>query len=64
MTHIISGIDGVLCEGTNLFVLCHIRESFAELQAHYIYVVVGISNSILSILTANFPDRIEKKKFV
>ena len=27
-----------------------------------IYVVVGISNSVLSILTANFPVRIEKKE--
>ena len=27
-----------------------------------VYVVVGISNSVLSILTANFPVRIEKKK--
>ena len=25
-------------------------------------MVVGISNSVLSILTANFPVRIEKKK--
>ena len=30
----------------------------------HIYVVVGISNSVLSILTANFPVRIEKKKFL
>ena len=30
----------------------------------YMYVVVGISNSVLSILTTNFPVRIEKKKFV
>ena len=28
------------------------------------YVVVGISNSVLSILTGNFPVRIDKKKFV
>ena len=28
---------------------------------HSIYVVVGISNSVLSILTANFPVRIEKR---
>ena len=26
-------------------------------------MVVSISNSVLSILTANFPVRIEKKKF-
>ena len=31
---------------------------------YIIYVVVSISNSVLSILTANFPVRIEKKKFV
>ena len=31
---------------------------------NHIYVVVGISNSVLSILTANFPVRIEKKKFL
>jgi hypothetical protein len=30
----------------------------------FVYVVVGISNSVLSILTANFPVRIEKKKLV
>ena len=30
----------------------------------YVYVVVSISNSVLSILTANFPVRIEKSKFV
>ena len=34
------------------------------IQFYNIYVVVGISNSVLSILTANFPVRIEKKKFV
>ena len=30
----------------------------------YVYVVVSISNSVLSILTANFSVRIEKSKFV
>ena len=36
---------------------CYISNAFR-------YVVVGISNSVLSILTANFPVRIEKRKFV
>ena len=35
-----------------------------EKPSRNVYVVVGISNSVLSILTANFPFRIEKKKFV
>ena len=32
-------------EGTKLFVLCHIRVSFAELQAQYIHIYILYKNS-------------------
>ena len=42
----------------------HMQIVRGRLWEIYVYVVVGISNSVLSILTSNFPVRIEKKKFV
>ena len=42
----------------------HNKSKHTKAKVINIYVVVGISNSVLSILTANFPVRIEKKRFV
>ena len=43
------------------WVVAYFFNFFQLFQKKNIYVVVGISNSVLSILTANFPVRIGKK---
>jgi hypothetical protein len=48
----------------NKFILVKQTRQQALTVLIYIYVVVGISNSVLSILTANFPVRIEKKSLL